>query len=154
ITGASAGFGLAFARYALAQGYNVVATARAPERLAALAASAPGQVLVQPLDVNADGNAERAVAAAIERFGRIDVLINNAGYGIVGALEETPDSELRTQMETNFFGAVRVTRAVLPRLRQQRAGAIVNISSMGGQLSYGGFGAYSASKFAPEGLSE
>lgn len=154
ITGAAAGFGLAFARYALAQGYNVVATARSPERLAALAASAPEQVLVQPLDVNADGDAERAVAAAVARFGRIDVLINNAGYGIVGALEETSDAELRAQMETNFFGAVRVTRAVLPLMREQRAGAIVNISSMGGALSFGGFGAYSASKFALEGLSE
>jgi len=154
ITGASAGFGLAFARYALAQGYNVVATARSPERLAGLAASAAEQVLVHRLDVNAEGDAERAVGAALDRFGRVDVLINNAGFGIVGALEETSDAELRAQMETNFFGAVRVTRAVLPVLREQRAGAVVNISSMGGQLSYGGFGAYSASKFALEGLSE
>ena len=154
ITGASSGFGLAFAEFALAQGYNVVATARTPARLAELAASHPERVLVLPLDVTADGDAERAVAAAIERFGRIDVLFNNAGYGIVGALEESSDTEFRAQMETNFFGALRVTRAVLPQLRAQRGGAIVNISSLGGQLSLGGFSAYSASKFAMEGLSE
>ncbi len=82
------------------------------------------------------------------------MLINNAGYGIVGAVEETPEAELRAQMETNFFGAVAVTRAALPILRAQRAGAIVNISSLGGQLSLSGFGAYSATKFALEGLSE
>ncbi|MDM0074889.1 oxidoreductase [Variovorax sp. J2P1-59] len=154
ITGASSGFGMAFARYALAQGYNVVATARTPGKLADLAASAPDRVLVQSLDVTVAGDAAKAVAAAVARFGRIDVLLNNAGYGIVGALEETPDAELRAQMETNFFGAVDVTKAVLPQLRAQKAGAIVNISSLGGQLSFGGFSAYSASKFALEGLSE
>lgn len=154
ITGASSGFGEAFARYALAQGHRVVATARDTGKLAALAALAPERVLVQPLDVTREGAAEAAVTATVERFGRIDVLINNAGYGIVGAVEETPAAELRAQMETNFFGAAAVIRAALPQLRSQRAGAIVNISSMGGQLSFAGFGAYSASKFALEGLSE
>ncbi|MGC4077949.1 MAG: oxidoreductase [Rubrivivax sp.] len=154
ITGASSGFGLAFARHALAQGHRVVATARRPEALAELAASAPERVLVQALDVTVPGDAERAVAAALARFGRIDVLLDNAGYGIVGAVEETPDAELRAQMETNFFGAAAMIRAVLPAMRAQRSGAIVNISSLGGQLSFGGFGAYSASKFALEGLSE
>jgi NAD(P)-dependent dehydrogenase (short-subunit alcohol dehydrogenase family) len=154
ITGASSGFGLAFAEYALAQGYNVVATARRPETLETLAGKVPERVLVQKLDVTRDGDAETAVAATIARFGAIDVLINNAGYGIVGALEETPDDELRAQMETNFFGAVRVTNAVLPQMRAKRRGAIVNMSSLGGQLSFGGFSAYSASKFALEGLSE
>lgn len=154
ITGASSGFGLAFAEHALGRGYNVVATARNPAKLAALAARAPDRVLVQPLDVNSPAQAEAAVAAALARFGRIDVLLNNAGYGIVGAVEETPDAEFRAQMETNFFGAVTVTKAVLPHLRRQRSGAIVNISSLGGQLSFGGFGAYSASKFALEGMSE
>jgi NAD(P)-dependent dehydrogenase (short-subunit alcohol dehydrogenase family) len=154
ITGASSGFGEAFARYALDQGYSVVATARDTAKLAAIQAIAPDRVLVQRLDVNAAGEAQIAIDAAIARFGRIDVLINNAGYGIVGAVEETPEAELRAQMETNFFGAVAVTQAALPTLRTQGAGAIVNISSLGGQLSVAGFGPYSASKFALEGLSE
>ncbi len=154
ITGASSGFGLAFVQHALSLGYNVVATARQPAKLAALQAAAPDRVLLQPLDVTVPAQAEAAVAAALARFGRIDVLINNAGYGIVGAVEETPDAELRAQLETNFFGAVTVTKAVLPHLRARRTGAIVNLSSMGGQLSFGGFGAYSSAKFALEGLSE
>lgn len=154
ITGASSGFGLAFAEYALACGHNVVATARTPSKLGALAGRAPDRVLTLALDVSRAGDAEAAVSAAIAEFGRIDVLINNAGYGIVGALEETPEAELRAQMETNFFGAVRVTIAALPHMRANRAGAIVNMSSLGGQLSFGGFSAYSASKFALEGMSE
>jgi len=151
ITGASSGFGDAFARYALTQGHCVVATARDPQRLASLVASKPDKVLALPLDVT---RSEQAEAAALAHFGRIDVLINNAGYGIVGAVEETPMAQWRAQLETNFFGAVAVTQAALPSLRAQRAGAIVNISSLGGQLSMPGFGAYSASKFALEGMSE
>lgn len=154
ITGASSGFGEAFARHALAQGHRVVATARDVAKLSAILGLAPERVLALPLDVTRAGDAEAAVAAAIARFGRIDVLINNAGYGIVGAVEETPEAELRAQMETNFFGAVAVTRAALPQLRAQGEGAVVMISSMGGQMSVAGFGAYSASKFALEGLSE
>lgn len=154
ITGAATGFGRAFADYALAQGYNVVATARRTERLGDLAARAPDRVLILPLDVTDPAAGEAAVAAAVARFGAIDVLLNNAGYGTVGAVEETPEVELRAQMETNFFGAVAMIRAVLPGMRGRRAGAIVNMSSLGGQLSFGGFGAYSASKFALEGLSE
>lgn len=154
ITGASSGFGNAFARYALDRGYNVVATARSINKLDVLTERAADRVLVQKLDVTNWQDVEQAVASAIVRFGRIDVLINNAGYGIVGAVEETPDSELRNQMETNFFGAVSITKAALPHLRRQRSGAIVNISSLGGQLSFSGFSAYSASKFALEGLSE
>jgi NAD(P)-dependent dehydrogenase (short-subunit alcohol dehydrogenase family) len=154
ITGASSGFGAAFARYALSKGHNVVATARDAARLQALVAEAPVRVLALALDVNRPGDAKAAIEAAIARFGRIDVLINNAGYGIVGAVEETPEEELRAVMETNFFGAVAVTRAALPTLRAQRSGAIVNVSSLGGQLSLAGYGPYSASKFALEGLSE
>lgn len=154
ITGAASGFGHAFAEHALAQGHNVVATARDVGRLAALVALAPDRVLATPLDVDVAGAAEAAVQAAVARFGRIDVLINNAGYGVVGALEETPDAELRALMNTNFFGAMAVTRAALPVLRAQKSGAIVNISSLGGQLSFSGFSAYSASKFALEGASE
>lgn len=154
ITGASSGFGEAFARHALSQGHRVVATARDTSKLAGIAALAPDRVLVAKLDVTQSSDAVDAVKAALKAFGRIDVLINNAGYGIVGALEETPEAELRAQMETNFFGAVAVTQAVLPTLRSQGSGAIVNISSMGGQMSFGGFSAYSASKFALEGMSE
>ncbi|MET3459560.1 oxidoreductase [Variovorax atrisoli] len=154
ITGAASGFGHAFAEHALALGHNVVATARDASRLVDLVALAPDRVLATPLDVDAAGAAEAAVQAAVARFGRIDVLVNNAGYGVVGALEETSDAELRALMNTNFFGAMAVTRAALPVLRAQRSGAIVNISSLGGQLSFAGFSAYSASKFALEGASE
>ena len=154
ITGTSSGFGRAFAEHALARGHNVVATARRIDSLADLAASAPDRVLAVTLDVDAPGAAEAAIQAAVQRFGRIDVLINNAGYGVVGALEETSDTELRALMNTNFFGAMAVTRAALPVLRRQRSGAIVNMSSLGGQLSFAGFSAYSAAKFALEGASE
>ena len=154
ITGAASGFGHAFAEHALAMGHNVVATARDTGRLADLVALAPDRVLATPLDVDAAGAAEAAVEAAVARFGRIDVLVNNAGYGVVGALEETSDADLRALMNTNFFGAMAVTRAALPVLRAQKSGAIVNISSLGGQLSFAGFSAYSASKFALEGASE
>ncbi|WP_342640230.1 oxidoreductase [Rhodoligotrophos ferricapiens] len=154
ITGAASGFGDAFARYALDHGHRVVATARDPGKLATIQAIAPERVLVQRLDVTLPSEADEAVKAAVARFGRIDVLINNAGYAVVGAVEETSDAELRALMETNFFGAVTVTRAALPTLRSQRSGAIVNISSLGGQLSMAGFSAYCASKFALEGMSE
>src|SRR5258706_2584081 len=154
ITGTSSGFGRAFAEHALARGHNVVATARRIDSLADLVASAPDRALAVTLDVDAPGAADAAIQAAVQRFGRIDVLINNAGYGVVGALEETPDVELRALMNTNFFGAMAVMRAALPVLRRQRSGAIVNISSLGGQLSFAGFSAYSAAKFALEGASE
>ncbi|WP_443750595.1 oxidoreductase [Asticcacaulis solisilvae] len=154
ITGASAGFGRHFAEEALRLGYNVVATARRLDRLQALAAQAPDRVLPLSVDVDRPDMIASAVEAAIRRFGRIDVLINNAGYGLVGALEETPAEEWQAVFRTNLFGAVETTRAVLPVMRAQRSGMIVNISSMGGQLSFAGFSAYSATKFALEGLSE
>jgi NAD(P)-dependent dehydrogenase (short-subunit alcohol dehydrogenase family) len=154
ITGAASGFGRAFAEYALSRGHRVVATARNAERLMDLTAQAPDRVLALTLDVARAGDAQKAVAAALSHFGRIDVLINNAGYGVVGALEETSDEQLRALMDTNFFGALAVICAALPTFRAQRFGAIVNISSMGGQLSFAGFSAYSASKFALEGASE
>ncbi|HEU5047091.1 MAG TPA: oxidoreductase [Rickettsiales bacterium] len=154
ITGTSSGFGHAFAEYALAQGHNVVATARNTASLDKLVQKASERVLAVKLDVTKPQDANAAVKAAIAKFGRIDVLINNAGYAIVGAVEETPDNELRALMDTNFFGAMNVIRAALPTLRAQKSGAIVNISSMGGQMSYAGYGAYSASKFALEGASE
>ena len=116
ITGASSGFGHAFASYALEKGYNVVATARNPAKLESLVAQAPDRVLALTLDVDRPRDAEAAVSAAVERFGRIDVLINNAGYAIVGAVEETPDTELRALMETNFFGAVMGIKAAPAKL--------------------------------------
>ena len=140
--------------YAIGRGYNVVATARTVAKFDALAALAPDRVLVQKLDVTLPHDAATAVKAAIARFGRIDVLIDNAGYGIIGAVEETPEAEFRAQMDTNFFGALSVTKAALPHLRAQKSGAIVNVSSMGGQMSFAGNSAYSASKFALEGMSE
>jgi NAD(P)-dependent dehydrogenase (short-subunit alcohol dehydrogenase family) len=151
VTGASSGFGQAFATYAVSRGYNVVATARDPAKITVRDAN---RVLAVPLNVDTAGDAQRAIDAAVKRFGGIDVVINNAGFGIVGAVEETPESELRALMETNFFGAIAVIRAALPILRSQGRGAIVNISSIGGQLSFAGFGAYSAAKFAIEGVSE
>lgn len=154
ITGASSGFGHAFACYAIQKGYNVVATARDPAKLQDLVAQAPDRVLAIKLDVTRPGDAKTALESGLQRFGRIDVIINNAGFGILGAVEETPENELRALMDTNFFGAVGVINAALPALRAQGSGAIVNISSLGGQLSFAGFGAYSASKFALEGLSE
>jgi NAD(P)-dependent dehydrogenase (short-subunit alcohol dehydrogenase family) len=154
ITGASSGFGMAFAELALERGDNVVATARSVGKLEALVVRAPARVLAVKLDVTQDADIAPAIEATVRRFGRIDYLFNNAGYGIVGAVEETSDAELRAVMDTNFFGAIAVTRAVLPVMRAQRSGAIVNISSMGGQMSFEGVGAYSASEFALEGMSE
>jgi NAD(P)-dependent dehydrogenase (short-subunit alcohol dehydrogenase family) len=154
ITGASRGFGRVFAQYALERGHRVVAAARNIEPFSALTESSSDRVLPVKLDVTVQSQIESAVAQALKKFGRVDVLINNAGYSLVGAVEETPEKELRALMETNFFGAVAVTRALLPAMREQGSGAIVNISSMGGQMSYPGFSAYSASKFALEGMSE
>ncbi|NAS13744.1 oxidoreductase [Poritiphilus flavus] len=154
ITGASSGFGRAMAEYATSQGYKVVATARRKEKLDELAQTSPEQIKAISMDVTNRDQVKKGVQEALDAFGQVDVLINNAGYGIVGALEETPEEEFRKQMETNFFGAVSVTQELLPQLRKQGSGAIVNMSSMGGNMSFGGFSAYSASKFALEGASE
>lgn len=132
----------------------MVATARDASRLDGLVQSAPARVLALPLDVTQPQAVTSAISTARARFGRIDVLINNAGFGLVGAVEETPMEQFRAAMETMFFGAISVTQAALPLMRAQKSGAIVNISSMGGQLSVAGFGAYSAAKFAIEGASE
>jgi NAD(P)-dependent dehydrogenase (short-subunit alcohol dehydrogenase family) len=154
ITGSSSGFGRTLAEAALAAGDRVVATARRPETLDDLVAGAPERVLALPLDVTDQGQIDAAVAAARSHFGRIDVLVNNAGYGSVGAVEELDDGELRALMDTMFFGAVALTRAVLPVMRAQGAGAIVQMSSMGGQVTFPGYGAYCAAKFALEAMSE
>jgi NAD(P)-dependent dehydrogenase (short-subunit alcohol dehydrogenase family) len=153
ITGSSAGFGREIAEAALQRGDSVVATARRPETLAELAAAAPERVLTIPLDVTRPDQIEAGVAAALERFGRIDVLVNNAGHGSVGAVEEVDLDALRAIMDTMFFGAVALTQTVLPHMRDRGAGTIVQISSMGGQLASPGFGAYCSAKWALEAIS-
>jgi NAD(P)-dependent dehydrogenase (short-subunit alcohol dehydrogenase family) len=154
ITGSSSGFGRQIAEAALRRGDRVVATARNPESLEELAAAAPERVSTVALDVTRAGQIDAVVAAALERFGRIDVLVNNAGHGSVGAVEEIEMDDLRALMDTMFFGAVALTQAVLPHMRAQASGTIVQMSSMGGQLSPPGFGAYCSAKFALEAISE
>jgi NAD(P)-dependent dehydrogenase (short-subunit alcohol dehydrogenase family) len=154
ITGCSSGFGREVALAALAAGDRVLATARRPETLADLEVAGGDRVRTAAVDVTDAGQVDAAVKTALETFGRIDVVVNNAGNGSVGAVEELTMAELRTLMEVMFFGAVEVTKAVVPHLRAQGGGTIVQISSMGGQLSMPGFGAYCAAKFALEGLSE
>jgi NAD(P)-dependent dehydrogenase (short-subunit alcohol dehydrogenase family) len=154
ITGASSGFGLALARAALAAGDQVVATARRPQTLDALVSEAPERVAAVRLDVTHPAEIASAVAAALKRFGRVDVLVNNAGNGTVGAVEELSIEELVSLHETMFLGPVRLTQAVLPGMRERGSGAIVQISSMGGQLAPAGFGAYCSAKFALEAMSE
>jgi len=154
ITGTSSGFGRHLAAAALARVDRLVATARRPEALAELVASAPDRVHAVALDVTGADQIEAAVAAALDRFGRIDVLVNNAGYGSVGAIEEVDMGDLRALMETMFFGPFALTQAVLPHMRERRSGAIVQMSSMGGQISPPGFGAYCSAKFALEAASE
>ena len=154
ITGASSGFGKSLAEHAISQGHKVVATARRKEKLEELKTIAPEQILPIQMDVTNRTQVKKGIQEAIDHWGKIDVLVNNAGYGIVGALEETPEDELRKQMETNFFGAMAVTQEALPYMREAKNGAVVNMSSMGGNMSFGGFSAYSASKFALEGASE
>ncbi|CAA9448900.1 MAG: 3-oxoacyl-[acyl-carrier protein] reductase [uncultured Rubrobacteraceae bacterium] len=155
ITGASSGFGRAIAEAALERGDVVIGTARRPSTLEDLAeGAAEGDVAALGLDVTDPGQIREVVEEVISRFGRIDVLVNNAGYGSVGAVEEFTMDELRAHMETMFFGAVELTKAVLPHMRERRNGAIVQMSSFGGQVAYPGFGSYCAAKFALEGLSE
>ena len=154
ITGSSSGFGLHIARAALEHGDSVVATARRPESLDDLVAIAPDRALAVGVDVTRAEQIDAAVAAALDRFGRIDVVVNNAGYGSIGAVEELEMDDLRALMETMFFGAVALTKAVLPHMRERGSGAIVQMSSQGGQVTYPGYGAYCAAKYALEGLSE
>jgi NAD(P)-dependent dehydrogenase (short-subunit alcohol dehydrogenase family) len=154
ITGCSSGFGREIARAALAAGDRVVATARRPEALADLAAEGGDRVRTVALDVTDQQQVDAAVAEAERVFGRIDVLVNNAGHGSVGALEELAMADLRAVLEVMFFGAVAVTKAVVPLMRQRGSGTIVQISSMGGLLAPPAFGAYCAAKFALEAVSE
>ncbi|MEU0224109.1 oxidoreductase [Streptomyces sp. NPDC006284] len=154
ITGASSGFGRAIAEAALADGDVVVGAARRPERLDDLVAAHPDQLEALRLDVADTAAAGDAVRDVVARHGRIDVLVNNAGRTHVGAFEETSEDELRALFEVHVFGPAALTRAVLPSMRERRSGAIVQMSSMGGQMSVAGFSAYSGTKFALEGMSE
>jgi NAD(P)-dependent dehydrogenase (short-subunit alcohol dehydrogenase family) len=153
ITGCSTGFGRALARYALGRGYRVAATARRPAEIADLAAGAPNALALQ-LDVTKPEEIAASVAAAEAKFGRIDVLVNNAGVGYFGAVEDSEESEIRRMFEINFWGLANMTRAVLPGMRARRSGHIVNISSMGGVRGAPAVGFYNAPKFGLEGLSE
>ena len=152
ITGASSGFGRAIAEAALLAGDRIVVGARRKEAVADLSAHERAHAVA--LDVTDAEEREAAVAESIDRFGRIDVLVNNAGRTQVGAVEETTDAELRDLFEVHFFAPVALTRAVLPHMRRQRGGTIVQMSSVGGQVTAPGFGAYCATKYALEGLTE
>lgn len=154
ITGSSTGFGRALTEAVLKRGDRVVATARKPEQLNTLAAQYPDTIKTARLDVTNPQEIHAAVNATITVFGRIDVLVNNAGYGCMGALEEVSDAAIRQQFETNVFGALNVMRAVLPTMWQQRNGHILNLSWLAGFVSFAGVGVYNGSKYALEGLSE
>jgi NAD(P)-dependent dehydrogenase (short-subunit alcohol dehydrogenase family) len=152
ITGCSTGFGRELARLLLRRGDSVVVTARKPDTLEEF--NSFENALVAALDVTVPSQIADVVTQAWSRFGHIDVLVNNAGYGYLSAVEEGEDDEVRAMFETNVFGLANMTKAVLPGMRQRRRGHIVNISSMGGLIGFPGIGYYNASKFAVEGLSE
>ncbi|MFM0360100.1 oxidoreductase [Paraburkholderia sediminicola] len=153
ITGATRGLGALIAQAALADGNAVVATGRNVAAITERFGHSPA-LLPVALDVTDEAQAKAAVQAAVERFGRIDVLVNNAGFGLLGAIEESSDADVRRMYDTNVFGLLNITRAVLPVMRAQRAGHVINISSIGGYRSVAGFGAYCSTKFAVEGLTE
>ena len=153
VTGAGRGMGVDFARAALAAGYNVVATGRNPDSVRS-AVGEHERLLVTELDITDARSAERAIAAAVDRFGRIDVLVNNAGNFFGGFFEELSEHQVRSQIETNLFGPMTVTRAVLPVMRKQRSGLVISISSTAGVVGGAFASAYSASKFALEGWME
>jgi NAD(P)-dependent dehydrogenase (short-subunit alcohol dehydrogenase family) len=154
ITGVSSGFGRSLAEAVAARGDIAIGTLRQEAQLAPYDAIAPGLTVGVKLDVNDHAQVTTVVESVVEKFGRIDVLVNNAGYGLLGAVEEISDAEARAQMETNFFGALAVTQAVLPHLRRRQAGHILQVSSIGGFNGTPGAGIYNASKFALEGFSE
>ncbi|UYZ64092.1 oxidoreductase [Hymenobacter weizhouensis] len=154
ITGTSSGFGRALAEAVLADGHQAVLAARKADSVADLTQRYPDTALFVALDVTDASAREAAVRAAVERFGRVDVLANIAGQGSLGAAEEFSSEQLRQQMEVNFWGAAELTRAFLPTFRRQKSGHILNLTSIGGLAGVGGFSAYCASKFALEDFSE
>ncbi len=154
ITGCSTGFGRELARLVLARGWRAVMTARNPAQLDDLLEGHAERALALRLDVTDRANVRSAVEEAERRFGRVDVLVNNAGYGYLAAIEEGEDEGIRAQFETNVFGLIALTQAVLPLMRAQKQGHVVNISSIGGLVSFAATGFYHATKYAVEGLSE
>jgi len=154
ITGASRGFGLEISKAVLASGDNVVATVRRkPEELAAKLDHSP-KLYVAILNISDEAEAIKVAAQTVEKFGSIDVLANNAGFGLLGGVEEISDQEARRVYETNVFGLLKVTRAVLPHMRRQRSGHVINFSSVGGLTGSAGWGIYCSTKFAVEGVTE
>jgi NAD(P)-dependent dehydrogenase (short-subunit alcohol dehydrogenase family) len=154
ITGCSTGFGRELAKAVLERGWRLVATARKPDQIADLVGDRASQALALRLDVTDHAEVAAAVKAAEDKFGRIDVLVNNAGYGYISAIEEGEDDEIRRQFETNVFGLIDLTKSVLPGMRARGRGHIVNYSSIGGLVSFAATGYYHATKYAVEGLSE
>lgn len=154
ITGCSTGFGRELAKLILNKGWNAVITARNVDQVKDLAKGYENTALVLPLDVTEKEQVATAVSKAEETFGKIDVLVNNAGYGYFTSIEEGEEEKIRAQFETNFFGLVNMTQAVLPIMRKQRSGNIINFSSIGGLVGFTATGFYHATKFAVEGLSE
>ena len=152
ITGASSGFGRATVKLFHQKGWNVIATMRSPEKESELSAI-PG-VLVTRLDVTDKQSIGEAVKAGIRQFGQIDVLVNNAGFGTLGALEAAPEEVIRQQFDVNFFGLIEVTKAVLPGMRAHKEGVVINLSSVGGRITFPFCTLYHATKFAVEGLTE
>jgi NAD(P)-dependent dehydrogenase (short-subunit alcohol dehydrogenase family) len=154
ITGTSQGFGRELVRAALQRGDSVMATSRNPNAVTAAFPGAADRLLTASMDLRDMAEISTVVERTIKKFGRIDVLVNNAGYGVTGAVEEANDAEIANVYETNVFGLLRVTRAVLPHMRKQHSGHIVNLSSIGGLTGMPGWGIYNSTKFAVEGLSE
>jgi NAD(P)-dependent dehydrogenase (short-subunit alcohol dehydrogenase family) len=154
ITGSSRGFGRSLAEAVLAHGDLLVATARHPQQLGDLVSKYGEQMRAVPLDVTNPEQARTAIATAIDAFGRLDVVVNNAGYANVASIEETTEEDWRAQIETNLWGVINVTRAALPILRKQRSGHVVQVSSIGGRTGSAGLGPYQTAKWAVEGFSE
>jgi NAD(P)-dependent dehydrogenase (short-subunit alcohol dehydrogenase family) len=152
ITGSSRGLGRSLTEAVLATGDRVAATARQPQQLADLVSKYPDQLLPLKLDVTKKDEIVIAVEKTIKHFGRIDVLVNNAGFGIVGAAEAFTDEQVRSQLETNLYAPIEITRAVLPYMRKQRNGRILQISSIGGRVGNAGVSIYQAAKFGLSGL--
>ena len=153
VSGASRGLGRAITEAALRAGHRVVAGVRSASALDDLAAEYPDALAVAPLDVTDDEQVRNAIMIAVNRFGRLDVLVNNAGYANMGAIEDVDFGDFRTQIDTNFLGVVRLTQAALPVMRRQRAGHVVQISSVGGRVTRPGLAAYQSAKWAVTGFS-